>query len=303
MTLRAPGESLRPTTEGEATADAGPGTGLPRTAAYIGAFVTESPLNLLASIDDAEAAPTPFVERHIGPSPDEQGKMLAALGYGSLEELADDAVPGAIRAAQGLDLAPVSEAAALDELRALARDNVLTTPMIGLGYSGTITPPVVLRNVMENPGWYTAYTPYQPEISQGRLEALLNFQTVVADLTGLPTANASLLDEPTAVAEAVTAMRRGAKKAPPRIVLDARLLPQTIEVVRTRCAPTGVEVVVADLDADGLPEGGLAGLVLQYPGADGLLRERDFYHGSRRAGARARRPGDDRRRPAGPDRW
>jgi glycine dehydrogenase len=241
--------------------------------------VTDLPLDLLATLADPAAARTPFDERHIGPSPDEQAKMLAALGYGSLDELADAAVPGAIRATQGLDLAPISEAAAIEELRALAQDNVLTTPMIGLGYHGTLTPPVVLRNVLENPGWYTAYTPYQPEISQGRLEALINFQTMVADLAGLPTANASLLDEPTAVAEAVTAMRRGARKAPARIVLDSRLLPQTLAVVATRCEPTGVEVVVADLDRDGLPEGGLAGLVLQYPAADGLLRERDFYTG------------------------
>ncbi|MDQ1674090.1 MAG: glycine dehydrogenase, partial [Frankiaceae bacterium] len=243
----------------------------------------DQPLDLLAPLADPTVAATPFTERHIGPSPDEQAKMLAALGYGSLDELADAAVPGAIRATQGLDLEPVSEAAALAELRAFAQANVVTAPMIGLGYSGTITPPVVLRNVLENPGWYTAYTPYQPEISQGRLEALLNFQTMVGDLAGLPTANASLLDEPTAVAEAVTAMRRGAKKAPARIVLDSRLLPQTIAVVTTRCEPTGVEVVVADLDSDapgaGLPDGGFAGLVLQYPAADGLLRGRDFYTG------------------------
>src|SRR3954467_12980220 len=221
--------------------------------------------------------PRPFSARHIGPDDHQITEMLKTLGVSSLAALMDDAVPGRIRS-DGLALPPAaSERAAAAELRQIAGMNNPLVAMIGLGYHGTITPPVVRRNVLEDPSWYPAYTPYQPEISQGRLEALLNFQTMVADLTGLPTANASLLDEPTAVAEAVTAMRRGAKKAPPRIVLDGRLLPQTLEVVRTRCAPTGVEVVVTDLDADGLPEGGLAGLVLQYPGADGLLRERDFY--------------------------
>ena len=160
------------------------------------------------SLRDLESA-APFAGRHIGPSPDEQAKMLAVLGAGSLEELAEQAVPEAIRATERLDLpAGLSEAAVLAELRALADANTVTVPMIGLGYSGTHTPPVVLRNVMENPAWYTAYTPYQPEISQGRLEALLNFQTVVTDLTGLDIAGSSLLDEGTAAAEAMTLARR-----------------------------------------------------------------------------------------------
>src|SRR5205807_1224038 len=138
----------------------------------------------------------PFATRHIGPSEDEVAKMLAVVGHGSLEELAKTAVPDAIRATQRLQLPPAaSEQQAIAELRALAARNTVQVPMLGLGYHGTHTPPVVLRNVLENPAWYTAYTPYQPEISQGRLEALLNFQTMIGDLTGLPISNASLLDE------------------------------------------------------------------------------------------------------------
>ena len=146
--------------------------------------------------------------------------------------------------------------------------------MIGLGYHGTITPPVIRRNVLEDPSWYTAYTPYQPEISQGRLEALINFQTVVGDLTGLPTANSSLLDEATAAAEAMTLVRRAQRKATGPFVVDADALPQTIDVVRTRAAGMGIDVVVADL-TDGLPaelaEGGLCGVLVQYPGASGRV--------------------------------
>ncbi|HEY3483287.1 MAG TPA: glycine dehydrogenase (aminomethyl-transferring), partial [Streptomyces sp.] len=154
----------------------------------------------------------PFARRHIGPDAEAQAKMLAQVGYGSLDELTDAAVPGTIRSAEALALPPArTEAEVLRELRALADRNQVLAPMIGLGYYGTFTPPVILRNVMENPAWYTAYTPYQPEISQGRLEALLNFQTVVADLTGLPTSGASLLDEGTAAAEAMALSRRVGK--------------------------------------------------------------------------------------------
>ena len=144
--------------------------------------------------------------------------------------------------------------------------------MIGLGYSGTVTPPVIRRNVLENPAWYTAYTPYQPEISQGRLEALLTFQTMVADLTGLPVAGASLLDEATAAAEAMTLLRRAGKAKTARFVVDADTLPQTLEVLRTRAEPLGIELVVADL-GDGLPDGELFGLLLSYPGASGVVRD------------------------------
>jgi len=195
----------------------------------------------------------PFAERHIGPSADEQAKMLAVVGYGSLEELVADAIPDTIKAFDPLDLpAAATEAEVLAELRGLAARNRLLTSMIGLGYSDTITPPVIRRQVVENPGWYTSYTPYQPEISQGRLEALLNFQTMVSDLTGLDIANASLLDESTAAAEAMALCHRAAHKDG-AFVIDADCHPQTIEVVRSRAEPLGVEVLVADLAA-GLPE-------------------------------------------------
>ncbi|WP_395656334.1 aminomethyl-transferring glycine dehydrogenase [Nocardioides sp.] len=217
----------------------------------------------------------PFVDRHIGLRDEDVATMLDRLGFGSLEELMDAAVPGGIRTAAELDLpAPLGEAAVAAELRALALANRPAEAMIGLGYHGTITPPVIRRNVLEDPSWYTAYTPYQPEISQGRLEALLNFQTVVGDLTGLPTANASLLDEATAAAEAMTLVRRGNRKASGPFVVDADALPQTIDVVRTRAEGLGIEVVVADL-ADGLPdallEQGLCGVLVQYPGASGRV--------------------------------
>jgi glycine dehydrogenase len=221
----------------------------------------------LADLDTAR----PFSNRHIGPGPEDRARMLEVLGIGSLEELMDAAVPGRIRSEDHLGLPPAAtEQQAARELRELAARNVPREPMIGLGYSGTITPPVVRRNVLEDPSWYTAYTPYQPEISQGRLEALLNFQTMVGDLTGLPTANASLLDEATAAAEAMTLVRRGNRKATGPFVVDANALPQTIAVLQTRARAMGIELVVADL-ADGLPEGELCGVLLQYPGSDGAV--------------------------------
>ncbi|MTE22068.1 aminomethyl-transferring glycine dehydrogenase [Streptomyces sp. TRM43335] len=219
----------------------------------------------------------PFEERHIGPDAGEQAKMLAQVGYGSLDELTAAAVPEVIRSTEALRLPEArGEAEVLDELRSLARRNRVLDSMIGLGYYGTFTPPVILRNVLENPAWYTAYTPYQPEISQGRLEALLNFQTVVADLTGLPTAGASLLDEGTAAAEAMALSRRVGKVKEGVFLIDADCLPQTIAVIETRAEPTGVEVVVADL-SDGIPadaaERGVFGVLLQYPGASGAVRD------------------------------
>ena len=181
-----------------------------------------------------------FVRRHVGPSAEEQEGMLKVLGYETLDALVDAAVPGSVRSLGTLHLPPaVSEHQVLDELRRLAAGNTIAEPMIGLGYSGTITPGVIRRNVLESPAWYTAYTPYQPEISQGRLEALLNFQTMVTDLTGLDTANASLLDESTAVAEAVTLMRRRATSESNRVIVDADCLPQTIAVLATRLGPAG----------------------------------------------------------------
>ncbi|RKW70208.1 aminomethyl-transferring glycine dehydrogenase [Galactobacter caseinivorans] len=215
-----------------------------------------------------------FADRHIGPQGDDREEMLAALGYSSLDALVDAAVPASIRAKRPLDLAaPLSEDEALARLKEYAGRNVQRAQMIGQGFFDTLTPAVIRRNVVENPAWYTAYTPYQPEISQGRLEALLNFQTMVEDLTGLPIANASLLDEASAVAEAVLLMRRVTKAKPNAItVLDADLYPQSINVVQGRAKALGFEVVVADL-SKGLPEGELSGIVLQQPGDSGRIAD------------------------------
>ncbi|MBZ3902282.1 aminomethyl-transferring glycine dehydrogenase [Streptomyces griseiscabiei] len=219
----------------------------------------------------------PFERRHIGPDAEARAKMLAHIGYGSLDELTAAAVPDVIKNAEALDLPGArTEAEVLAELRSLADRNQVLGSMIGLGYYGTFTPPVILRNVMENPAWYTAYTPYQPEISQGRLEALLNFQTVVAELTGLPTSGASLLDEGTAAAEAMALSRRMGRNKKGLFLVDADALPQTIAVIQTRAEPTGVEVVVADL-SEGIPaeiaSREINGVLLQYPGASGVVRD------------------------------
>ncbi|MDF9715301.1 aminomethyl-transferring glycine dehydrogenase [Nocardioides sp. ChNu-153] len=226
----------------------------------------------LAELDAAH----PFVERHVGPDADAVRAMLERLGHDSLDALMDAAVPAGIRDRDvTLALPPAaSEATVAAELRALAAANEPGESLIGLGYHPTTTPPVIRRNVLEDPSWYTAYTPYQPEISQGRLEALLNFQTMVGDLTGLPTANASLLDEATAAAEAMTLVRRAQRRSSGPFVVDADALPQTIDVVRTRAEAMGIEVVVADL-TDGLPasvaETGSCGVLVQYPGASGRV--------------------------------
>ena len=196
------------------------------------------------------AARHSFSARHIGPSPDEQQRMLAVTGHASLDELTAAALPPGLADPHPLDLPPAaSEAEALAELRRLAGRNTVAQSMIGLGYYGTITPAVIRRNVLENPAWYTAYTPYQPEISQGRLEALLTFQTLVEDLTALPVAGASLLDEATAAAEAMTLARRSAGKG--RIFLaDADCLPQTLAVLATRAEPLGIELVTGPVTAE-----------------------------------------------------
>jgi glycine dehydrogenase len=204
--------------------------------------------------------------------------MLAAVGHSSLASLADACVPEGVRDRTPLDLpAAADEATVLAELRERAAANEVFTSMIGLGYSGTITPAVIQRNILENPAWYTAYTPYQPEISQGRLEALINFQTMVADLTGLPVAGASMLDEATAAAEAMTLVRRaGRAKAEAVFVVDADTLPQTLAVLRTRAEPLGIGLHVADLSAGwptDLPEAGAFGVLLAYPGASGAVRD------------------------------
>ncbi|GHJ44454.1 glycine dehydrogenase (decarboxylating) [Catellatospora sp. TT07R-123] len=214
-----------------------------------------------------------FVERHIGPGSADTERMLNAIGYSSIEELMDAAIPEVIRWHGTLDLpAAATEAETLAELRTLASRNAVLTSMIGLGYHGTHTPGVIKRNVLESPAWYTAYTPYQPEISQGRLEALLNFQTMVTDLTGLATANASMLDEGTAAAEAMTLARRSAKSKSNVYVVDADALPQTIDVITTRAEPLDIEVRVVDLDTEELPAE-FFGLHVQYPGASGALRD------------------------------
>src|SRR5918912_2825058 len=204
--------------------------------------------------------------------------MLKAVGYASLDELMDAAIPEVIRWQGTLDLPPAAtEEEAVAELRALAAGNSVTTSMIGLGYYGTVTPAVIRRNVLENPAWYTAYTPYQPEISQGRLEALLNFQTMVADLTGLAVAGASMLDEATAAAEAMTLVRRAGKSGAEAVfVVDADTLPQTLAVVGTRAEPLGIRLHVTDLSAGwpvDLPEAGAFGVLLSFPAASGAVRD------------------------------
>ncbi len=216
--------------------------------------------------------PSPgFPSRHIGPRGDDIATMLDVVGAGSLDELIDQAVPSSIRSTAALDLPEAaSEEDALAELRALAETNVVRTAMIGLGYHGTHTPPVIRRNVLEDPAWYTAYTPYQPEISQGRLEALLNFQTVITDLTGTELANSSLLDEGTAAAEAMAMCGRLVKGDRPRFVVAADTFPQTIAVLEARADAIGVTVdVVDDVAAADLSDA--AGVLVQYPAASGAV--------------------------------
>jgi glycine dehydrogenase len=218
-------------------------------------------------------AGTTFAQRHIGvASAEHQQRMLDVLGYASMADLLADTVPASIREKVALGLPPAaSESEAAAELRALADRNQVRTSMIGLGYYDTITPAVIRRNVLESPAWYTAYTPYQPEISQGRLEALINFQTMIEDLTGLPVAGASMLDEGTAAAEAMALAHRVARKGD-TFVVDADVLPQTLDVVRTRAVPLGLRVVVHDLTTP-LPEVDVFGVLAQYPGASGVVRD------------------------------
>src|SRR5262245_31625323 len=194
-----------------------------------------------------ETTATKFERRHIGPSPRDLDAMLAAVGAQSMEALIAQTIPAEIRRSAPLDLEPaVSETEALARLRELADANTVFTSLIGQGYHGTILPPVILRNILENPAWYTAYTPYQPEISQGRLEALLNYQTLIRDLTGLDIANASLLDEATAAAEAMALAKRAAPSKSNRFFVDRELHPQTIAVLRTRAEPLGWSLVLGD---------------------------------------------------------
>src|SRR5215208_8110913 len=215
-----------------------------------------------------------FVPRHVGPDAREQREMLQALGYQSLDEIIDATVPERIRLRRPLNIARGRcEFEALAELRQMARRNRVFRSYLGMGYHDTITPPVIQRNILENPGWYTAYTPYQAEIAQGRLEALLNFQTVISDLTGLEVANASLLDEATAAAEAMNlclAVRR--IKGQPVYLVDERCHPQTIAVVRTRAEARGVQVRVSEPTSFSFDADAFAVLV-QYPGTDGGVKD------------------------------
>ncbi len=222
-----------------------------------------------------------FADRHIGPDADAVATMLKTIGVGSLDELADKALPTGILdalsadgIAPGLDILPqaASEEEALAQLRELADTNTVAVSMIGQGYFDTLTPPVLRRNILENPAWYTAYTPYQPEISQGRLEALLNFQTMVADLTGLEVANASMLDEGTAAAEAMTLMHRAVRGPSNRLAVDTDVYRQTAAVLATRAAPLGIEIVTTDL-RKGLPDGDFFGVITQLPGASGRVND------------------------------
>jgi glycine dehydrogenase len=215
-----------------------------------------------------------FSARHIGPSPQEIQQMLAAVGANSMETLMAETLPDSIRIGQPLSSMgrALSEVEALARLRELATQNQVFTSLIGQGYSGTLTPLVILRNILENPAWYTAYTPYQPEISQGRLEALLNFQTMICELTGLDVANASLLDEGTAAAEAMAVAERVAKNKSKKFFIDSNCHPQSIAVMRTRAEPLGWQLIVGKPDADAIATD-VFGAIFQYPGTDGEVRD------------------------------
>ena len=232
------------------------------------------PLNLpLSALEQHDE----FIGRHIGPCATEMAAMLAAIGADSLEQLIDQTVPAAIRLPADLPLpAPRRENEALADLKAIASKNVVNKSCLGMGYYDTLTPKVILRNVLENPGWYTAYTPYQAEIAQGRLEALMNFQQMVVDLTGLEIANASLLDEATAAAEAMTMARRVSKSKSNRFLVDANCFPQTIDVVKTRAGYFGFELVIATVNPENGPKiesEDFFGALLQYPGDNGEVRD------------------------------
>lgn len=222
---------------------------------------------------DAIGSQEPFVHRHIGPRPSEQREMLATLGLETLDQLIEQVVPASIRIDRSLPLPPgLSEPEALAALRDLAERNQVMRSLIGMGYYNTFLPTVIQRNVLESPAWYTAYTPYQAEISQGRLEALLNFQTMVADLTGLDLANASLLDEATAAAEAMALCRRVSRSKAAAFFVAIDCHPQTIAVLRTRAEPLGIEIRVGDPDHD-LVANQVFGALLQYPGSHGQIRD------------------------------
>ena len=227
-----------------------------------------------------------FIARHVGPSADDQQKMLEIVGCETLQDLTRQVVPKAIAMTEALDIVDgCSEAQAIAELRVMAKQNKVLRSFIGQGYYNTFTPNVVQRNILENPAWYTAYTPYQPEISQGRLEALINFQTLVTDLTGMEMANASMLDEGTAAAEAMALCQRMSKSKSMRFVVDRDCLPQTIEIIKTRAEPMAIDVVVVDPAALTADEQ-MFGLLLQYPGASGEIHNyRDIVKQAQQQGA------------------
>ncbi|GAB5440355.1 MAG: aminomethyl-transferring glycine dehydrogenase [Fuerstiella sp.] len=222
------------------------------------------------SLETQPAGSAPFRSRHLGPSDATAAEMAREIGYQSVQELVDRAVPASIRRSASFDLPEaLSESSALAELRRLMQQNQVQRSLIGMGYYDCITPPVILRNILENPGWYTAYTPYQPEISQGRLEACLNFQTLITELSGLDVANASLLDEATAAAEAMAMCAAGNRKATSFFVAD-NVHPQTIAVLKTRAEPLGITIQVGPFDSF-TPSDDCFGILLQYPGTDGAI--------------------------------
>src|SRR3954463_16124529 len=229
---------------------------------------------------------TTFARRHIGPSPRDIGAMLETVGAKSLSALMGETLPSSIRQRAPLDLGrALSETEALAHMGGLAAQNQVFTSLIGQGYSGTILPAVIQRNILENPAWYTAYTPYQPEISQGRLEALFNFQTMISDLTGLDVANASLLDEATAAAEAMALAERVSHGKSKTFFVDHEVHPQTLAVLRPRAEPLGWNLLVGDPLVD-LEQADVVGALLQYPGTSGAVRDvRPAIAGLRAKGA------------------
>src|SRR6201993_148166 len=233
----------------------------------------DSEANMNAPFKPTRDAAADFAHRHIGPSPRDIAAMRETVGASSLSALMAETLPSSIRQKTPLDLgAALDETEALSHMRELAAQNQAFTSLIGQGYSGTILPAVIQRNILENPAWYTAYTPYQPEISQGRLEALFNFQTMICDLTGLDVANASLLDEATAAAEAMALAERAAHARTKSFFVDHDVHPQTLAVLRTRAEPLGWTLVVGDPLSD-LTRADVFGAVLQYPGSSGAVRD------------------------------
>ncbi|HEX2100125.1 MAG TPA: glycine dehydrogenase (aminomethyl-transferring), partial [Candidatus Synoicihabitans sp.] len=244
-----------------------------------------APASAAVSLAELLAPTDTFARRHNGPDASEQAAMLDVLGYASLDALVDAAVPTHIRRGPMKLPAALGERAALAELRELAAENQVFRSLIGQGYFGTATPPAIQRTIFENPGWYTAYTPYQAEIAQGRLEALLNFQTLVTDLTGLEIANASMLDEGTAAAEAMMMAQRLKSGAGRTFFVSERCHPQTIDIVRTRAQPLGLDVVVGD-HRTYRPAEGCVGVLVQYPDTHGSIHDfTTFFAAAHAAGA------------------